>query len=121
MKCQLEGDLLPSFTPICFVMTRTSGFNKYTINQERALWLGAFQVQNCAANSHSFSCGRVCFLFSKTEITGTWMLPSTKKICSEDVVLEISTDFLIQENITQYLDNVPCLTEGHRSIMLGFD
>lgn len=49
------------------------------------------------------------------------MLPSTKKICSEDVVLEISTDFLIQENITQYLDNVPCLTEGHRSIMLGFD
>ncbi|RLW02898.1 hypothetical protein DV515_00006927 [Chloebia gouldiae] len=44
MKCQLEGDLLPSFTSICFVMTRTSGFNKYTINQECALQPGAFQV-----------------------------------------------------------------------------
>lgn len=36
MKCQLEGDLLPNFTSICFVMTRTSGFNKYAVNQERA-------------------------------------------------------------------------------------
>lgn len=59
MKCQLEGDLLPNFTSICFVMTRTSGFNKYAVNQERAPQPGVFQVPNCAASSHSFSSGRV--------------------------------------------------------------
>lgn len=91
MKCQLEGDLLPSFTSICFVMTRTSGFNKYTINQECALQPGVFQVSNSAANSHSFSSGRF-FLSSRTKVTGTWMLPSAKKISREDLILE---DFII--------------------------
>lgn len=45
MKCQPEGDLLPSFTSICFVMTRTSGFNKYAINQESALQPAASRYQ----------------------------------------------------------------------------
>lgn len=98
MKCQLEEDLLPSFTSICFVMTRTSGFNKYTINQECALQPGVFQVPNSAANSHSFSSGRL-FLFSKTEITGTWMLPSAKKISREELVLEVSIIFFYSRKL----------------------
>lgn len=99
MKCQLEGDLPPNFAPICFVMTRTSGFNKYAINQGRALQPGAFQVQT-----------HIPFL-----LVGFFIFQDRKKtlefgcchlqIGSGGLILEVGISSSVQENSQQNSDD----------------